>query len=146
MRGDVLGDALGDGLGAAMDGAASPFVGGRFWCLSEEDEAEGLEEPLPQSPAAYRESSPEISSVPSARYVKRMYHRAQQRRAALLLSVLPCRSGASSPDFSPQLRGSSPSEKSLKIPVLEPTVFSLQEFDATEWVKVFRRERCRRFR
>ncbi|XP_051190784.2 uncharacterized protein [Lolium perenne] len=41
---------------------------------------------------------------------------------------------------------SSPAEKSLKFPVLEPTVFFLQDFDASEWVTVYRKDKCRRFR
>ncbi|KAM0873908.1 hypothetical protein ACQ4PT_037759 [Festuca glaucescens] len=55
------------------DGSASS-IGGKFWCLLSEDDEDDREEEILRSPELYRQSSPEISSSPSARQWNRNYN------------------------------------------------------------------------
>jgi hypothetical protein len=87
---EPLGDALGDAHGDAPFGGVSPPFGGKFWCLAVEDEEEAVRvEQSPRSSEVYRRSSLEVSASSSARYVKRLQKRFEQRRAAMLLSISP---------------------------------------------------------
>lgn len=144
MTEGAKGDPLGDG-GVTI--SPSP-PGGKFWCLASEDEEESPVARSVAAPAseAYWQSSPVVSS-PSSRYVKRMRSRAFQRRAAMLLASSPSVSRESSPELCRRPpRTLSPPAKDLILPVLEPTIFFLDDFIASEWITVVRKSAVSRFR
>ncbi|KAM0821614.1 hypothetical protein ACQ4PT_072068 [Festuca glaucescens] len=140
----------GSGCGDARGDPTPVVFRGKFWCLSDEDDDGSMEgSPKSKSPVGYRRLSPEDRVSPSARYVKRMQYRALQRQAALVLLSSPVPSVVSPSlrqPVSPVLRSLSPQGSDLKLPVLEPTVFHLDSFNAQEWVMVVRKKNVRQAR
>jgi hypothetical protein len=127
------------GDGAALTplaaGAASALAGGRFWALSDlEEEEEEL--PLPEKSSIYLSSGTysESLSSGSARMEKRLEKRRIQRIAALELDP------SSFQIKNSVLSSPMPVKRKLKLPVLEPSVFVLESFNAEEWVRIHRRK------
>jgi hypothetical protein len=135
-------------------------TGGRFWSLSSgedsEDGDEGRDEDLPveislEALSAYCKTpnaeSCTLPSSTSSAVRRREQKRLRQRAAAMqLLSGTPdsLRStGSPCSKFTPMTR-----KVQFQTPILSPTTFMLESFDASEWVMVQRRQRknrlCRR--
>ncbi|XP_051181965.1 uncharacterized protein [Lolium perenne] len=137
---------MGDSGAGDATAAALPILTGRFWSLDsgEDDDADLASSPRSTSPGDFLRSPSERVLKLSSRYVKRLNNRIMQRRAALDLAVkLDLGSSCSSGFARPKLNGSPPATV-LKFPVLEPTVFFLQDFNATEWTRVERKKVFRR--
>jgi hypothetical protein len=146
--GDSEGDAPGDvssdaavGIRAGSPcshGGAAP-LGGRFWVLADARSDEEEEDSLiaDRSKARRYVSNSDVSncSPSSARRLRRDRKRRMQRWAAKELAVSPSVARSRS---SPEKMRQSPGKK---LPVLEPSTFLLEEFNANEWIAVFRRER-----
>ncbi|KAM0837823.1 hypothetical protein ACQ4PT_061373 [Festuca glaucescens] len=136
---------MGDSQGDSQGRLPSP-IGGKFWVLSSDEDAVDEVNSMGEPPPEYGGSSPEPSPSLSSRYAKRIRNRLLQREAALKLSVdLSSDQSGYSLDQLDQIRLTKPSRsplvKILKVPVLEPTVFLLDDFNAKDWVRVVRKKR-----
>jgi hypothetical protein len=137
--GDVPGDAAGIRAGSpCSQGGAAP-LGGRFWVLAdarsnEEEEDSPISD---QSKALRYVSNSDLSDCAplSARRLRRDHKRRMLRWAAKELAVSP--SAARSPSSPEKMMRQSPRKK---FPVLVPSTFLLEEFNANEWITVFCRE------
>jgi hypothetical protein len=117
--------------------------GDRFWVLAEasSDEEEDHDSPCSDPTRLLRyvsNSNSSNSHISSARQLKRDRKRLSQRRwAAKVLAVSP----SSVSDLSlPSVKADRYSWR-RKLPALEPTMFTLDDFDANEWITVYRRRR-----
>jgi hypothetical protein len=131
----MTGDSGGD---SGVAGVGRP--GGRFWALaspeSSDDEVETIS-PFSASGSPSYAASPTTIKESSSRVVKRFVKRRNQQEAARVLFHSPLEVCSLPAVSSPS--PSSPSRPSLKIPVLSPSTFLLQNFNASEWIRVFRR-------
>jgi hypothetical protein len=139
-EGDVPGNAAGIRAGSPCSPVGATPLGGRFWVLADvrSDEEEENSPITDQSWARRYVSNSDLSDcVPSsARRLRRDRKRRMQRWAAKELAVSP--SAVRSPSSPEEMIRQSPGKK---LPVLEPSTFILEEFNASEWITVFRRER-----
>jgi hypothetical protein len=117
--------------------------GGRFWVLAEasSDEEEDHDSPCSDPRRLLRyvsNSNSSNSHLSSAKHLKRDRKRLSQRRwAAKELAVSP----SSVRDLPlPSVKADRYSRR-RKLPALEPTMFTLDEFDANEWITVYHRRR-----
>jgi hypothetical protein len=117
-----------------------PALHGRFWSFDQGVDDDDGPSPRSSSPGDYRRSPSERALKTSSRYVKRITNRLQQRSAAMALSVQldPTVSNFTAAKQAP------PPAVDLKVPVLEPTVFFLEDFNAAEWTRVVRKNRLRK--
>jgi hypothetical protein len=131
----------GDWEGDPVATYSGDLVGGKFWALSLDDE--GASTPAsPPSPSTNRwqDSSDRISLPRSSWEIKRL----EKRKVRIALELLP-----SSPEVClPVIRTpSSPSlfllrrSLDLRIPAIQPSIFSLQNFNPAEWTHVYRKKR-----
>jgi hypothetical protein len=139
-EGDVPGDAAA-GIRAGSpcsQGGAAP-LGGHFWVLADarSDEEEEDSPIADQSKALMYVSNSDLSDcAPSSARRLRRDRKRMQRWAAKELAISP--SVARSPSSPEKMMRHSPGKK---LPVLEPSTFLLEEFNANEWITVFHRER-----
>jgi hypothetical protein len=130
------GDSEGD-LGGT---STTPFVGGKFWALGSlvGDDDGVVGSPISSSSEAFWSGSPDRSGPSSSRRAdKRIEKRRLQREAARILV-----------DSSLEVCVPSPSRRSLvdlRIPVLPPSTFLLESFDAKEWIRVQRIKNKQRY-
>jgi hypothetical protein len=136
----------GDSPGDHVQEATPPSLG-KFWSPCSAALGEDDQRPLPSSPSSedYRTSGPERAPVLSSRYEKRLRNRILQREDALALvlssdRVRPC----SSAPASHMRRPFSPPVNKFILPVLEPIVFLLEDFNAAEWTRVVRKINIKR--
>ncbi|KAM0834757.1 hypothetical protein ACQ4PT_063373 [Festuca glaucescens] len=135
--GDSTGDTPGDVQGHAGDQAA-----GRFWAsTTSESGGEDDSETLSLiSPSKYQVSPQSVAISRSAsRATKRMEKRRKQQQAVMAWAAAISPMVSPNPVFVQGLAGSSPN--SHRLPVLEPPVFVLENFDAEEWITVQRKSR-----
>ncbi|KAM0872478.1 hypothetical protein ACQ4PT_038690 [Festuca glaucescens] len=137
LEGDVTGVGSGD---------TRPVFGdltGRFWASSPESDDDAGS--ATTSPVGSRYLvSPAGSSRSASRESKRMEKRKKQQQAAM--AWVAAYSSAVSPNLgiSTSVKGFSGSlSSSHRLPILEPSVFVLEEFNVVEWITVQRKNRSK---
>jgi hypothetical protein len=134
---EVTGEAT-DDQGVTAAARFSQPIGGKCWGLSSDDDASNEAASLGgASVVEYVWSSPVWQPSFSSTYVKRIRHQILQREAALSLSIDLSHDSSRSDTthFRMEKTHRSPLIKSLKLPVLEPTVFFIDDFNANEWFR-----------
>ncbi|KAM0855944.1 hypothetical protein ACQ4PT_049442 [Festuca glaucescens] len=116
---------------------------GKFWeALSSDDEDSSSSRPSPCAPRYVILSSSRSSEEGKSRSSKRLEKRFQQRQAAMAWAAVTTPSMSPCSDLNAAVRkGSINAVPRWHAPVLEPSTFMLDHFDAKEWITVQRRSR-----